>query len=200
MEIPSQLIQNAVNEIAKLPGIGRKTALRLAMHLLKKEVQTSIDLASAIIEMRTKIRYCSCCHNIADNDLCQICANPRRDTSLICVVEDIKDVLAIENTYQYQGLYHVLGGVIAPMEGVGPDDLNINSLLARVQSGDVKEVIFALSPTMDGDTTAYFLHKKLQPSGVKVSTIARGIPVGGEIEYADEVTLGRSIISRVAYQ
>jgi recombination protein RecR len=200
MEIPSELIQNAVNEIAKLPGIGKKTALRLVLHLLKKDVDTSVQLSDAIIKLRTEIKYCVKCHNIADKELCGICASPSRDTNIICVVEDIQDVLAIENTFQYRGLYHVLGGVIAPMEGVGPSNLNIESLIKRVAEEGIMEVIFALSPTIDGDTTAYYLSKKLKSFNVKISTIARGIPIGGEIEYADEVTLGRSILSRVEYQ
>lgn len=200
MEIPSELIQNAVNEIAKLPGIGKKTALRLVLHLLKKDVDTSVQLSDAIIKLRTEIKYCVKCHNIADKEFCGICASPSRDTNIICVVEDIQDVLAIENTFQYRGLYHVLGGVIAPMEGVGPSNLNIESLIKRVAEEGIMEVIFALSPTIDGDTTAYYLSKKLKSFNVKISTIARGIPIGGEIEYADEVTLGRSILSRVEYQ
>jgi recombination protein RecR len=200
MEIPSELIQNAVNEIAKLPGIGKKTALRLVLHLLKKDIDASVQLSDAIIKLRTEIKYCVKCHNIADKELCGICASPSRDTNIICVVEDIQDVLAIENTFQFRGLYHVLGGVIAPMEGVGPSNLNIESLISRVAEEGILEVIFALSPTIDGDTTAYYLSKKLKSFNVKISTIARGIPIGGEIEYADEVTLGRSILSRIEYQ
>lgn len=203
MNYPSRLIEDAVGEISRLPGIGKKTALRLALHLLKREEEQSRSLAEAIVNMRTKTTYCVKCHNIADDVLCNICANPKRDTSIICVVVDTRDVLAIEATSQYKGLYHVLGGIISPLEGVGPSDLNIESLVNRVEktSDDepVREIILALSPTMEGDTTAFYLQKKLKATGVKVSTIARGIPIGGDLEYADEITLGRSIVSRVAY-
>jgi len=199
MNYPSKLIENAVNEIAKLPGIGKKTALRLVLHLLKREEETSLALAEAITQLRTQIKYCRHCHNISDADVCAICANATRDRSLVCVVEDTRDVLAIENTSQYKGLYHVLGGIISPIEGVGPNDLHIDSLVRRIPESEVKEVILALSPTMEGDTTAFYLTKKLKPFNLKVSTIARGIPIGGELEYADEITLGRSIMTRVAY-
>jgi len=203
MNYPSRLIEDAVGEISRLPGIGKKTALRLALHLLKREEQQSRTLAEAIVNMRTKTTYCLKCHNIADNELCNICNNPKRDASIICVVVDTRDVLAIEATSQFKGLYHVLGGIISPLEGIGPSDLNIDSLITRVdQKGvdePVEEVILALSPTMEGDTTAFYLQKKLKAFGVKVSTIARGVPIGGDLEYADEITLGRSIVSRVAY-
>lgn len=199
MNYPSKLIENAVNEISKLPGIGKKTALRLVLHLLKREEEVSAALADAITQMRTQIQYCRQCHNISDAEVCAICASPTRDRSLICVVEDTRDVLAIENTAQYRGLYHVLGGIISPMEGVGPNDLHIDSLVRRLPGSEVQEIIMALSPTMEGDTTAFYLTKKMKPFHLKISTIARGIPIGGELEYADEITLGRSITTRVLY-
>ena len=203
MNYPSRLIEEAVVEISRLPGIGKKTALRLALHLLRREEQQARSLADAIVNMRTKTTYCSRCHNIADQELCAICNNAGRDASIICVVVDTRDVLAIEATSQYKGLYHVLGGIISPLEGIGPSDLHIDSLLSRVEKkegrDDVNEIILALSPTMEGDTTAFYLQKKLKATGVKVSTIARGVPIGGDLEYADEITLGRSIVSRVAY-
>jgi len=204
MNYPSRLIEDAVGEISRLPGIGKKTALRLALHLLKREEEQSRSLAEAIVNMRTKTTYCVKCHNIADDVLCNICTNPKRDASIICVVVDTRDVLAIEATSQYKGLYHVLGGIISPLEGIGPSDLNIDSLVKRVEKPDedehISEVILALSPTMEGDTTAFYLQKKLKATEVKVSTIARGVPIGGDLEYADEITLGRSIVSRVAYE
>lgn len=203
MNYPSRLIEDAVGEISRLPGIGKKTALRLALHLLKRDEQQSQSLAEAIVNMRTKTTYCVKCHNIADDTLCNVCSNRNRDHSLICVVVDTRDVLAIEATSQYKGLYHVLGGIISPLEGIGPSDLQIESLLDRTEHKEgqehVEEVILALSPTMEGDTTAFYLQKKLKPTGVRVSTIARGVPIGGDLEYADEITLGRSIVSRVAY-
>lgn len=202
MEYPSRLIENAVGEVSKLPGIGKKTALRLVLHLLKEPEGTTTELSEALTELRSKIRYCKDCHNISDDEICNICASHRRDRSIICVVEDTRDVLAIENTSQYTGLYHILGGVISPIEGIGPSELNIEQLIKRIQNHkeEVKEVIFALSPTMEGDTTAFYLTKKLKEFGLKISTIARGIPIGGELEYTDEITLGRSILSRTAYQ
>ena len=201
MEYPSKLIERAVEEISKLPGIGKKTALRLALHLLKEPENVSLALSESIVELRQKIQYCKKCMNISDSDICGICGSHRRDESIICVVEDTRDVLAIENTSQYNGLYHVLGGVISPIDGVGPEELNIDQLLSRISEskGTVKEIIFALSPTMEGDTTAFYLTKQLKDSDVNISTIARGIPIGGELEYADEITLGRSIASRTAY-
>ena len=199
MNYPSQLIENAVNEISKLPGIGKKTALRLTLHLLKREEQQTRSLSEALVAMRTQSQFCRRCHNISDGELCNICKSPKREASLLCVVVDTRDVLAIENTSQFNGTYHVLGGIISPLEGVGPTDLHIDSLLVRIAEEEIREVILALSPTMEGDTTAFYLQKKLKPLGVKISTIARGIPIGGDLEYADEVTLGRSIVSRVAY-
>ena len=203
MNYPSRLIEDAVNEISRLPGIGKKTALRLALHLLKREEEQSRSLSDAILNMRTKTTYCVKCHNIADEMLCNICSNPKRDQSIICVVVDTRDVLAIESTNQYKGLYHILGGIISPLEGIGPSDLHIESLINRIHhpgdSAPVQEIILALSPTMEGDTTAFYLQKKLKSAELKISTIARGIPIGGDLEYADEITLGRSIVSRVAY-
>lgn len=204
MNFPSKLIENAVNEISRLPGIGKKTALRLVLHLLKQKETTTIELTDSLVALRTKVRYCQICHNIADGEVCDICKSHRRDKSIICVVEDLPDVMAIENTGQYQGRYHILGGVISPIEGIGPDDLKIESLIKRVIESQssaeaVREVILALPATMEGDTTAFFITRRLKETGVKVSTIARGIPVGGELEYTDEVTLGRSILTRVNY-
>lgn len=203
MNYPSRLIEDAVTEISRLPGIGKKTALRLALHLLKRDEEQTRSLSDAILKMRTQTTYCTQCHNIADATLCNICSNPKRDASIICIVVDTRDVLAIESTNQYKGLYHVLGGIISPLEGIGPSDLQIDSLVARLEDGNadepVKEIILALSPTMEGDTTAFYLQKKLKSTGIKISTIARGIPIGGDLEYADEITLGRSIVSRVAY-
>ena len=201
IQYPSKYIERAVEEISKLPGIGKKTALRLALHLLKEKELSSIQLSEAIVDLRTKTKYCQQCHNISDDDTCGICKSGRRDQSLICIVEDTRDVLAIENTGQYNGLYHVLNGVISPMDGVSPSDLTIDSLLSRVgNSTEVKEIIFALSPTMEGDTTCFYLTKKLKEYNLKISSIARGIPIGGELEYADEITLGRSIITRTNYE
>lgn len=203
MNFPSKLVEDAVNEISRLPGIGKKTALRLTLHLLKQHASVASGLAEAIIKMRNEVKYCQSCHNISDKETCSICEGSHRDKSLICVVEDIPDVLAIENTSQYKGLYHVLGGVISPMHGVGPEELKIDSLIARVENSPaedkVQEVIFALSATMEGDTTSFYITRRLKEKGVKVSTIARGIPIGGELEFTDEVTLGRSILTRVNY-
>jgi recombination protein RecR len=201
LNFPSKLIEEAVEEISKLPGIGKKTALRLALHLLKRDEKQTNQLTEALQKMRTQTCYCKQCHNIADSELCLICSSPKRDSSIVCVVEDTPDVLAIENTSQYRGLYHVLGGIISPLEGIGPADLHIESLLARFgQDSPIKEVILALSPTMEGDTTAYYLTKRIRPLGPKLTTIARGIPIGGDLEYADEITLGRSIVSRVLFE
>ncbi|WP_288423807.1 recombination mediator RecR [uncultured Spirosoma sp.] len=202
MEYPSKLIEDAVNEVAKLPGIGKKTALRLVLHLLKRDEEQTETLATSLKAMRTGVQYCRKCHNLSDNELCSICASNKRDQSIICVVEDTRDVLAIENTAQFKGLYHVLGGIISPVEGVGPSDLQIDSLVDRLKGAEaeqVKEIILAISPTMEGDTTAFYLQKRLRPFKLKISTIARGVPIGGDLEYADEVTLGRSILSRIAY-
>ncbi len=202
MQFPSRLIEHAVEEISKLPGIGKKTALRLVLHLLKNDVSVSESLASSISSLRKNIKYCQRCHNISDGPLCAICSNPRRSHNIICVVEDLPDVLAIENTGQYHGSYHVLGGIISPIDGVGPDDLNISSLVNRVAQAEfpIEEIILALSPTMEGDTTAFYLTKKLQPYNLKISSIARGVPIGGELEYADEITLGNSILRRRNYE
>lgn len=202
MEFPSKLIENAVNEIAKLPGIGKKTALRLALHLLKEDKLFTESLTRSLDRLRNDIKYCKECQNISDSDLCNICVSHRRDRSLVCVVEDTRDVIAIENTSQYTGLYHVLGGVISPIDGIGPSELTIDLLLNRVKQADseIKEIIFALSPTMEGDTTAFYLTKRLKEYDLKVTTIARGIPIGGELEYTDEITLGRSILSRTSYK
>ena len=194
---PSQLLEKAVGEFSKLPGVGRKTALRLVLHLLKQDQEEVKRFTDSISRARNEIRYCRRCHNISDADLCPICANPRRDATTLCVVENIQDVLAIENTQQYLGLYHVLGGIISPMDGVGPSDITIDSLVERVATGEVKEVIFALSPTMEGDTTNFFIQRKLAPYKVRTTVIARGIAVGDELEYADEVTLGRAIANRI---
>ncbi|MCE4216312.1 MULTISPECIES: recombination mediator RecR [Aquirufa] len=197
---PSKMIEQAVEEISKLPGIGKKSALRLALHLLKRPEAQSLQLAHAVVQLRTETKYCPQCHMISDGDLCGICASHKRDESIICVVEDLRDVLAIENTGQFMGLYHVLGGIISPLSGISPGDLTIESLVARVASGKVSEVILGLSPTMEGDTTAFYLTKKLKEFPVKLSTIARGIPIGGDLEYTDEITLGRSIVGRVMYE
>ena len=193
---PSQLLDDAVGELSKLPGVGRKTALRLALFLLRQTTESVDSFASAISRMRHEVKYCKVCHNISDTDICPICADRRRDASTICVVENIRDVMAVENTQQYGGLYHVLGGVISPMDGVGPSDLAIDSLVDRVAAGGVKEVILALSPTMEGDTTNFFISRKLASYDVRISVIARGISVGDELEYPDEVTLGRAILNR----
>jgi len=195
----SALLENAVQEFAKLPGIGRKTALRLVLHLLKNEKSEVENFGNSIIQLRRDIVYCTVCHNISDTDVCGICSNSSRDSRTICVVETIKDVMSIENTQQFKGLYHVLGGVISPMDGIGPADLEIESLVNRVSTGEVKEIILALSTTMEGDTTNFYIFRKLASTNVKITTIARGVSVGGELEYTDEVTLGRSIINRVEF-
>jgi len=193
---PSQLLEKAVAEFAKLPGVGRKTALRLVLYLLRLDTEEVESFSNAMTMLRKEVKYCRVCHNISDTEVCPICSNPKRDATTICVVENIRDVMAIENTQQYQGLYHVLGGVISPMDGIGPSDLEIESLVERVSGGEVKEVIFALSPTMEGDTTNFFISRRLASANVKLSVIARGISVGNELEYTDEVTLGRSIVNR----
>jgi recombination protein RecR len=196
---PSKLLENAVNELAKLPGIGKKTALRLALHLLKKELIEAEALGTAVIKLRREIVYCEECYNISDGVKCSICSNPKRDHELVCVVETIRDVMAIENTGQYNGVYHVLGGIISPIEGIGPADIAISQLLARVHGGGIRELILALPATIEGDTTNYYIYKRLSESKVTMSTIARGISIGDELEYTDEVTLGRSIINRTPY-
>ena len=195
----SQLLERAVQEFSKLPGIGRKTALRLVLYQLRQDPQDVQSFVDAIAKMKQEVHYCKRCHNISDSDLCPICSNQRRDASTICVVENIQDVMAVENTQQYNGLYHVLGGVISPMDGVGPADLEIDSLVKRVEEEDIQEVILALSSTMEGDTTNFYIFRKLASYDVKLSIIARGIPVGDELEYADEVTLGRSILNRTPF-
>jgi len=200
MDFSSKLLESAVNEMAQLPGIGRRTALRLVLHLLKRPKEQTAQLVQALEGFRNEIRLCSNCHNISDTDLCEICSNGRRDRSTICVVEDIRDVMAIENTSQFKGLYHVLGGKISPIEGIGPHDLTIEDLVQKVSKGEVKEVVLALSSTMEGDTTNFYIYRQLQKFGVNLTTIARGISVGDEIEYADEVTLGRSILHRVPFE
>lgn len=200
MEFSSKLLQNAVNEVSQLPGIGKRTALRLVLHLLKQPKEQTSHLAEALNVMRSDIKFCKNCHNISDVELCEICANPRRNENIICVVEDIRDVMAIESTGSFRGLYHVLGGIISPIDGIGPNDLNIESLVQKVKETQVEELIFALSSTMEGDTTNFYIYKKIQEFGVKTSTIARGISVGGELEYADEVTLGRSIMNRIPFE
>lgn len=200
MNFSSKLIEEAVNAFASLPGIGKKTALRLVLHLVGQETEVSETFASALVKMRQGIKECRVCHNISDAETCQVCANKSRDHSLVCVVESIRDVMAIEDTGQFRGVYHVLGGVISPIEGIGPADLNIGTLVQRIKGGDVKEVIMAISPTIEGDTTIFFISKQLEDTEVKISTIARGISFGGELEYADELTLGRSIVSRIPYR
>ncbi|WP_298480920.1 recombination mediator RecR [uncultured Maribacter sp.] len=200
MDFSSKLLENAVYEMSQLPGIGKRTALRLVLHLLKQSDQRTENLATSLLDLKAKVRFCSNCHNISDTELCEICANPKRDASLVCVVEDIRDVMAIENTGQFRGMYHVLGGKISPMEGIGPQELTISSLISKVKKGEIKELIFALSSTMEGDTTNFYIYKQIEKEGISTSTIARGIAVGDELEYADEVTLGRSIINRIPFE
>ncbi|MFH0865821.1 MAG: recombination mediator RecR [Bacteroidota bacterium] len=197
---PSRLVENAVNELSKLPGIGRKTALRLVLHMLKEENNYSDALGESIIRLRKEITYCEECHNISDSETCLICSNPKRDHSIICVVEDVRDVMAIENTNQYRGVYHTLGGIISPMDGIGPNDLTIQSLIDKVSKGNVNEVIMALSATMEGDTTNFYIYKKLKEFNITITTIARGIAIGDDLEYTDEVTLGRSLLNRTPYE
>lgn len=198
-QYPSILLEKAVGEFAKLPGIGKKTAMRLVLHLLRQDTQTVEAFGNAMITLKHEIKYCKVCHNISDTEVCKICSNPSRDSSTVCVVENIRDVMAVENTQQYKGLYHVLGGVISPMDGIGPSDLQIDSLVERVKAGEVKEVILALSSTMEGDTTNFYIFRKLAPYEVKLTMIARGISIGDELEYTDEVTLGRSIVNRTVF-
>ncbi|RXJ50479.1 recombination mediator RecR [Gelidibacter gilvus] len=200
MEFSSKLLEKAVNEMSQLPGIGKRTALRLVLHLLRQPKDQTMLLASALQHMRNDIKFCLSCHNISDTELCEICSNPRRTEEIICVVEDIRDVMAIENTSSFKGLYHVLGGKISPMDGIGPNDLNISSLVEKVNKGTVKELIFALSSTMEGDTTNFYIFKQIQDCKIITSTIARGISVGNELEYTDEVTLGRSILNRIPFE
>ncbi len=198
-QFPSKILENAVDEFSALPGIGKRTALRLVLHLLQQNKETVYQFANTIKTLRDEIKYCSSCHNISDSDICSICANPRRDHAIICVVESIRDVMAVENTHQYQGIYHVLGGVISPMDGTGPDDLFIQSLEEKLKAGEVEEIIFALSTTMEGDTTNFYLYRKFSSFPVKFTTIARGIAIGDELEYADEATLGRSLTDRLPF-
>ena len=200
MDFSSKLLENAVYEMSQLPGIGKRTALRLVLHLLKQPEDRTVKMADALVNLRKDIKFCNNCHNISDVETCEICASPKRDRSLVCVVEDIRDVMAIENTSQFKGLYHVLGGKISPMEGIGPHDLTIASLISKAKEGEIKELIFALSSTMEGDTTNFYIFKQLEGLEVSTSTIARGIAVGDELEYADEVTLGRSILNRIPFE
>ena len=200
MEFSSKLLQEAVNEMSQLPGIGKRTALRLVLHLLRQPKEQTAILSQALSKMRDEVKFCKSCHNISDLELCEICANKLRNNKIICVVEDIRDVMAIESTGTFRGLYHVLGGKISPMDGVGPQELNIETLVSKVKEGQVEELIFALSSTMEGDTTNFYIYKQIQGCNVETSTIARGISVGDELEYADEVTLGRSIINRIPFE
>jgi len=200
MNFSSKLLENAVNEVSQLPGIGKRTALRLVLHLLKQPASQTHQLSASLNNLVNDIKLCKKCHNISDVEICEICANPSRNSEIICVVEDVRDVMAIENTSQFKGLYHVLGGKISPIEGIGPQNLTIDSLIEKVKEGLVKEVIFALSSTIEGDTTNFYIYKQLEKLAVKTSTIARGIAVGDELEYADEVTLGRSIINRIPFE
>jgi len=196
---PSQLLERAVDEFAKLPGIGGKTAMRLVLHLLRQDTRAVEAFGNSIIRLRQEVKFCNVCHNISDTETCDICSNPRRDHSTICVVEDIQDVMAIEATQQYRGTYHVLGGVISPMDGIGPSDLQVQSLVERVETGDIQEVILALSPTMEGDTTNFYLYRRLSDTGVRITVIARGVAQNDQLQYTDEVTLGRSIVNRTPF-
>lgn len=196
---PSKLLESAVNEFSRLPGIGRKTALRLVLNMLRRPLSDSERFAEALVKLRSEVCYCKSCYNISEREICSICEDAKRDRSLVMVVEDIRDVLAVENTSQYRGLYHVLGGILSPVDGIGPEQLNIHQLVQRVESGEIREIIMALSTTMEGDTTVFYIYKKLLPFQLTVTTIARGVAIGGEIEYADEVTLGRSILNRTPY-
>jgi len=200
MEFSSKLLERGVNEMSQLPGIGKRTALRLVLHMLRQPKEQTLALAEALQSMRNDVKFCKSCHNISDVELCEICSNPNRNEEVICVVEDIRDVMAIENTSSFKGLYHVLGGKISPMDGIGPHDLNIESLVHKVKEGSIKELIFALSSTMEGDTTNFYIYKQIQDFEIFTSTIARGISVGDELEYADEITLGRSIINRIPFE
>lgn len=200
MELSSKKLEKAVNEMAQLPGIGKRTALRLVLHLLKQPKEQTHSLTEALQNMREEIKFCSNCNTLSDNEICEICANPKRDKSIICVVEDIRDVMAIENTGLYKGLYHVLGGRISPIDGIGPSQLSIIPIVEKVSAGEVKEIIFALSSTMEGDTTNFYIYKQIQSYGINVSTIARGIAIGDELEYTDEITLGRSLLHRIPFE
>ena len=200
MDFSSKLLENAVNEVSRLPGIGKRTALRLVLHLLKQPIENTNYLTEALQLLRANVKTCEKCHNISDTPICDICSNSKRNPSIVCVVEDIRDVMAIESTAQYRGLYHVLGGKISPIEGIGPQNLEIESLVNKVKSGEIKELIFALSSTMEGDTTNFYIYKQIEEFGIDMSTISRGISVGDELEYADEVTLGRSIVNRIPFE
>ncbi len=200
MNFPSRLIEDAVNEFSRLPGIGKKTALRLVLHLLRQSPEQSKQFGEAVMRMRSEIKFCRQCHNVSDTDLCNICASPKRDQGVICIVENLRDVMAVENTNHFNGVYHVLGGIISPMDGIGPDELQIESLLERVKMQEVREVIMALSPTMEGDTTIFYISRKLSPFNIKVTAISRGISVGGELEYTDELTLARALVNRLPYE
>ena len=200
MNFSSKILEDAVNEMSQLPGVGKRTALRLVLHLMRQPEQQTDQLSTALTRMRHDLKFCKKCHNVSDGDLCEICSSPKRDETIVCVVEDIRDVMAIENTSQYRGLYHVLGGKISPMDGIGPQDLKVRSLVERIKTDDVQEIIFALSPTIEGDTTNFYIFKQLEGIDIRTSTIARGIAVGDELEFADEVTLGRSIAQRVPYE
>ena len=199
-QYPSQLLERAVEAFSQLPGVGRKTALRLVLHLLRQTIEDVDGFAEAVLRVKHDVKHCKVCHNISDNEVCTICTDPRRDASLVCVVENVQDVMAIENTQQFHGLYHVLGGIISPMDGVGPNDLEIDSLVERVKEGTVKETILALASTMEGDTTNFYISRKLKDTDVSLSVIARGLSVGDELEYTDEVTLGRSILNRTPFE
>ncbi len=199
-EYSSKLLESAVKELSRLPGIGKRTALRLALHLLREETSATQHLAEALVKMREEIMFCKRCNNISDTEICEICSNPKRDEQTVCVVEDTRDVLAVENTSQFNGLYHVLGGIINPMEGIGPNDLNLTHLVERTRTEDIKEIILALPATVEGDTTGYYIYKLLSPFGLKITTISRGVAVGNELEYTDEITLGRSILNRLLFE
>lgn len=200
MQLPSKHIEEAVEQFASLPGIGKRTAIRLALHLLKQHPEEVERFGKSFLEMRSNVRFCLKCHNISDSEICAICTSPKRDKSTVCVVEDLRDVIAIENTHQYTGVYHILGGIISPMDGIGPNDLNIETLVEKVRSDEIKEIIFALSTTMEGDTTNFYLFKRLKDFSIEMTTIARGVAIGDELEYTDEVTLGRSIVNRTPYE
>jgi len=197
---PSRLLENAINEFSKLPGIGRKSALRLVLYLLRQEKGEVEAFGTSIIKLRNEVKHCKICHNISDTDVCHLCSNPSRNTSVVCVVENIRDVLSVENTNEFGGLYHVLGGIISPMDGIGPSDLEIDSLIKRVDEGNISEVILALSTTMEGDTTNFYIFRKLKDKNIKITTLARGVSVGDELEYTDEITLGRSLVNRVNFE
>jgi recombination protein RecR len=197
---PSKLLENAVNEFSKLPGIGRKSALRMVLYLLRQNKESVTAFGESLIQLRNEIKHCKICHNISDTEICQICANPARNNSVICVVENIRDVMLVENTHQYNGLYHVLGGIISPMDGIGPNELEINSLIERAENPDIVEIILALPTTMEGDTTNFYIFRKLKDKPVRVTTLARGLAVGDDLEYTDEITLGRSLVNRVLYE